>query len=147
MFTLLCQLKLIRNLKKNVIMPTSSRESKTKNPFKTHDPEKLYYELTLDTIEEISNKLLNSSNEKENSLLILDDVTAALKSKEIQKIFRCIICNRRHLKCKIIILLQSYQSIPREIRKIINNIVIFKPSKIEFEILMDELISKKKILH
>ena len=40
--------------------------------------------------------------------------------------------------------MQSYQSIPREIRKIINNIVIFKPSKIEFEILMQELISKKK---
>ena len=81
---------------------------------------------------------------KKISLLILDDVTAALKSNEIQKIFRSIIYNRRHLKCKIIILVQSYQSIPREIRKIINNIVIFKSSKIEFEILMDELTSKKK---
>ena len=127
-----------------VIMPTSSRESMQKNPFQKHDPEKLYDELTFDIIEEIYNKLLNSSSEKENSLLILDDVTASLKSKEIQKIFRSIIYNRRHLKCKIIILVQSYQSIPREIRKIINNIVIFKPAKIEFEILIQELISKKK---
>jgi len=37
----------------------------TQNPFKTHDPEKLFDELTFDIIEEIYNKLLNSSSEKE----------------------------------------------------------------------------------
>ena len=48
-----------------VIMPTSSRESMQKNPFKKHDSEKLYDELPFDIIEEIYNKLLNSSSEKE----------------------------------------------------------------------------------
>ena len=106
-----------------VVMPISSRNSMVKNPFKNHHEDKMYDELSFDTINDIYNKLLNASSENENSLLIMDDIGASLKNLDIQKQLKTIIYNRRHLKCKIIILVQSYQSIPREIRKIINNIV------------------------
>ena len=76
--------------------------------------------------------LLSSSEEKETSLLILDDVGAVLKNVEIGKKLRQIIYMRRHLKCHIVILLQSFLSIPKEVRKVITNYFMFKPSKAEF---------------
>ena len=41
-------------------------------------------------------------------------------------------------------LCQSYLSIPREIRKLVNNIIMFKPSKVEFENFIHELFERKK---
>ena len=67
-----------------------------------------------------------------------------LKRPEIQETFRKIIYNRRHLKCAIIILLQSYMSIPKEIRKLFNSLIMFKPPKTEFINLFEELFETKK---
>jgi len=127
-----------------VVMPSSSRNSMVKNPFKNHHEDKMYDELNLDVINDIYNKLLNASSENENSLLIMDDVGASLKNMDIQKQLKTIIYNRRHLKTKIIMLCQSFQSMPREIRKLINNIIMFKPSKVEFEKLFEEMFETKK---
>ena len=85
-----------------IVMPSSSRNSMKKNPFKNHPDEKMFEELNYDTIETIYNNLLESSENKQKTLLILDDVGASLKNNEIQKILRKIIYNRRHLKVHII---------------------------------------------
>ena len=127
-----------------VIMPTSSRNSMVKNPFKNHHDDKMYDELSFDVINDIYDKLLNASSENENTLLIMDDVGASLKNLDIQKKLKTIIYNRRHLKTKIIMLCQSFQSMPREIRKLISNITMFKPSKVEFEKLFEEMFETKK---
>jgi len=127
-----------------VVMPSSSRASMKKNIFKNHPPEKLFDELDYHTVTSIENMLSNSSDEKETTLLILDDVGASLKNNEIQKQLRKIIYNRRHMKVHIIMLLQSYVSIPREIRKLANSVIMFKPSKVEFEVLFEELFETKK---
>ena len=127
-----------------VVMPRTSIQSMKKNVFKKHSEEKIFEELDLPTIETIYSKLVEASNEDENTLLILDDVGASLKNNDIQKIFRKIIYNRRHLKCKICILVQSFLSLPKEIRKLLNNIFMFKPSKVEFENLFDELFETNK---
>ena len=104
----------------------------------------MYNELDYNTINEIKNKLTLYTEENENTLIIMDDVGAELKNVEIQKILRQIIYNRRHLKCSIIMLCQSFLSIPREIRKLLNNVVMFKPSKTEFENFIHELFERKK---
>ena len=130
-----------------IVMPSTSRNSIKKNPFKNHDEDKMYEELDLSTIDTIYNKLVSASEEKENTLLILDDVGASLKSNSIQLLFKKIIYNRRHLKCQIIVLLQSFLSIPKEIRKLFNNVIMMgKPSKVEFENLFDELFETNKDL-
>ena len=41
-------------------------------------------------------------------------------------------------------LCQSFMSIPRELRKMLNNVVMFKPSKTEMENFMIELFETKK---
>jgi hypothetical protein len=122
-----------------VVMPTSSIHSMKNNPFKDHPEDKMYNDLNLQTIESIYNRLEESSAEKQNTLLIMDDVGASLKNPAIKTIMRKIIYNRRHLKVQIIILLQSFMSLEKEIRKLFNNVIMFKPSKVEFENLFEEL--------
>jgi len=114
------------------------------NIFKKHDEEKMYDELTTTTINDIYQKLNKYSEDNENTLLIMDDVGASLKDKEIQKTLKTIIYNRRHLKVSIIMLCQSYLSIVKEIRKLITNIFMFKPSKTEMINFMEELFECKK---
>lgn len=127
-----------------LVMPESSRKSMKKNIFDKHHPDKMFEELDSKTINIIYDKLLESSAEKENTLLILDDVGASLKNNDVQQIMRRIIFNRRHLKVQILILLQSYLSCPLTVRKLFTNVFMFKPSKKEFEVLFDELFEQKK---
>jgi hypothetical protein len=55
-----------------------------------------------------------------------------------------IVLNRRHLKTNIIITAQSNGNIPLDIRMNINNLILFKPAKKEFELLFEELMECKK---
>jgi DNA replication protein DnaC len=127
-----------------LVMPTCSRESMKKNVFKHHHVEKMFDELTLGSITNIYNQLLANSKNKETSLLILDDVGASLKDATIATILRKIIFNRRHLKVHIIMLLQNFLSLNKQIRALFSNIIIFKPSKTEFENLMIEMFEMHK---
>ena len=127
-----------------VVMPSSSISSMKENIFKNHPDEKIFDELNFDTINTIQLKLNNSSGEKENTLLILDDIGASLKDNSLQKSLKQIIYNRRHLKVHIIMLLQSFKSCPLDIRKMMTNIYMFKPSKQEFQTLFDELFETAK---
>jgi hypothetical protein len=125
-------------------MPSASRNSLKKNIFEHHAEDKMFDELDINSITSIYSQLLASTTEKENTLLILDDVGASLKSNAIQKILKQIIFNRRHMKVHIVMLLQSFTSCPREVRKLFTNIFVFKPSKLEFEYLFDEMFETKK---
>ena len=138
--------KILRKVYNNIllVMPSSSIKSMKKNIFEKHDPEKMYESLSLNTMTDIRNKLDVYSSENESTLIIMDDVGSDLKNVEIQKILKQIIYNRRHMKTSIIMLCQSFLSIPREIRKLINNVVMFKPSKVEFENFTNELYESKK---
>ena len=109
--------KIFRKCFNNVllVMPTASIESMKNNIFKKHHEDKMYNELNYTTINDIYNKLNTYSSDKENTLLIMDDVGASLKDSSIQKILKTIIYNRRHLKCSIIMLCQSYLSIVKKL--------------------------------
>jgi KaiC/GvpD/RAD55 family RecA-like ATPase len=127
-----------------VVMPSSSIKSMKDNIFEKHPTEKIFEELTYDTVSTIQAKLNEYSAEKENTLLILDDIGASLKDNSIQKSLKQIIYNRRHLKVHIVMLLQSFKSCPLDIRKMMTNIFMFKPSKQEFQTLFDELFETEK---
>ncbi len=138
--------KIFRKVFDNVVavMPTTSRASMKKNIFKNHPDEKLFDELNNSSISAITFMLEDASKDKKTTLLILDDVGASLKQNSIQTQLKKIIYNRRHLKVHIILLLQSFISCPREVRKLVNNVVMFKPSKTEAIALFDELFETNK---
>jgi KaiC/GvpD/RAD55 family RecA-like ATPase len=127
-------------------MPTNSRQSLKNNIFERHSTDKMWNDLTLESISKIYENLEKNVSEKpkKSSLIILDDCGASLKSKNIQEHFRRILYNRRHLSCHIIVLVQSYLSVPKEIRKLATNVIMFKPSKVENENFYTELMPHKR---
>jgi adenylate kinase family enzyme len=130
-----------------IIMPQNSIDSLKENPFKKLDPDNIYGDLTDDSITQVYNKINGFSAENEKTILLIDDMTASLKaSKFIQETLKKLIYNRRHLKLNIIITAQSFCNIPLDVRKNIQNLILFKPAKKEFELVFDELFESKKDL-
>jgi hypothetical protein len=128
-----------------ILMPANSIGSLKKNPFSVLPSENIYHELTDKSIHEIYNKIDGYSEKDEKTLLFIDDMTADLKrSKFIQETLKKLIYNRRHLKCNLIITAQSFTNIPLDIRKNIQNLILFKPSKKEMELVFAELFETKK---
>ena len=74
--------KIFRKMFENIhlVMPKYSRESMKEKSFENHSEDKMYEELTFDSINTIYESLLSSSEENETSLMILDDIGAVLKT-------------------------------------------------------------------
>jgi hypothetical protein len=78
-------------------------------------------------------------------LLIMDDVTAQLKNKDIEQDFKKLISYRRHMRLSIILLVQFLRAIPKPIRFMVTNLIFFKPSsEQDVNIIREEYISMKK---
>lgn len=127
-----------------VIMPTQSRNSLKVNIFEKHSSDRLFDELTYENLENIYEAIQENSLNKKTSLVIYDDVTSELKSKEIQQLLKRMSYNRRHLKLVQIFLIQSWVAVPLTIRKLFSNLICFKISKKEFELVCDETIEQDK---
>ena len=118
------------------------------NPFEKHEPRKTFDELNLKNLTAIYEMLLTFSEEKKNSLVVLDDVTSDLKSIEVSRLLAKIVQNRRHLKVSIHLLVQSFISVPLGVRKLITHLALFRSNnKKEVGSLADELlfIEKKQL--
>ena len=123
------------------VCPATSRASIAGDPWKDHNPTKLYDELTPKVLEFILEFSKVASPEKQHTLLILDDCSAELKNKEIEKMLKRLVWNRRHLKLTIWIMSQSYVALPLSIRKALSHCVMFKPrNKKELEVVFSELV-------
>ena len=130
-----------------IIMPANSIGSLKKNPFKCLPDDNIYHELNDNTINQIYNRIDDASKNDEKTLLFIDDCTSDLKkTKFIMEVLKRLIFNRRHLKLNIIITSQSYVNLPLDLRKNISNLILFKPSKKEFQLVFDELVETKKEL-
>lgn len=127
-----------------LIMPSSSRGSLKEDVFSKLNPERCFEELTHAVLEKIHRQLEIDTKDGKKSLIIMDDVTAALKDKELQRKMRLLVYNIRHLKCHLVILMQSVISLPRELRSMVSNLVLYKPSRVPWEIVCNEQIECSK---
>jgi Cdc6-like AAA superfamily ATPase len=126
-----------------VVMPPSSARSLKNNIFEKHN--RMYDDLTSDTLEQILEQTRKSTKENKNSLVVIDDFGAALKDGEIQRQLKELIWNRRHLRTSVWIMLQSYISAPLQLRKAVSHLVTYKPrNKLEFLKIFEELIQLPK---
>lgn len=145
LFSMLKNPKLFKRKFHNImcVMPSNSRASMKDFPELTSD--KMYEELNQDSIDDILEKLQEYTQNKEKTLLILDDVASQLKSSTyLQKQLCHLIFNMRHFKCYIALAIQSYLTIPRHMRKCITHMFLFKPSKTEMHIIAEELFEMDK---
>jgi hypothetical protein len=121
-----------------VCMPTTSRNSLKQNPFKKHDPDKLFD--NLDGLDILSHQLEHNASEGESNLLIIDDLQSYLKRPDINTVLNRICANRRHTRTCVILCLQNYNLLPLSTRKLINVLVTWKPSVKEWESISTEMI-------
>ncbi len=100
----------------------------------------MHDELTYGVLDDILESVKEDAEEKYNSLLILDDVTATLKNKELQTLLKRTIYNKRHYRLSIMIWVQSYNAMPLSIRKNMSHFISYKPrNKKEFTAIIKEL--------
>jgi hypothetical protein len=76
----------------DVVMPSHSVACIKRNIFKNHD--RMYDDLDWGKLDGIREEVKQSAEKEKNTLLVLDDVTAALKDNEIQRVQRDLIYNR-----------------------------------------------------
>ena len=146
---------LLTNLVKNVfnkcfeniylIMPENSRSSIENDIFTKHLPaEQLYDTLTEEGLTEIYERLQESSKQKENSLLVVDDFQAQLKEPAIVKVLQKIITKMRHLRCTIFLLQQNFQALQKPLRELVSNLVIFNVGKSQLSKIFEEIVQMEK---
>lgn len=124
-----------------VVMPSASLRSLKNNCFDDLDEEKVFDELDRESCEDIKSQVEEYSEEGENTLLFIDDQTTYLKDANIQKILADLVNNRRHYRLSVMLLVQSYLSIPlTPLRKLITHLTLFRPkNKKETEAVRSEL--------
>jgi GTPase SAR1 family protein len=124
-----------------VVAPQTSLLSLQNNIFDDLDDEKIFNELTIDTMQEIDALISNYRQEDEQTLLYIDDMAAALKDTRLLKYFNKLISNRRHLKLSIMLITQFLKSIPLSNRRLISHLFMWKcNNKKEYANIYEELI-------
>ena len=146
MWAFLKNKKLLNGVYHNVYLfqPEHSRASIKGNIFKKHDPSKMFDELTYDNLSEVIQRI-KATPQKENNVIIFDDMTSYLKNRDTLTLFKSLIFNRRHIRTSIFFLNQTYYSVPKELRRLFSNIFLFKVSKNEMKNLFDEVVEDDEI--
>jgi hypothetical protein len=152
--------------------PPSSFSSLENHPFAMH--EDVFHELTVQNLANIYNELIqikggdeddvkkkkkvigfeddeqtdDSSDEEREvqySCVIIDDFADQLKNMDIQKMLNRMLIKARHLCCSFIFTLQAYYYFPKQLRKQLTYITIFKPKNVEeWYSIANELLNMRK---
>lgn len=128
-----------------LFVPLASFNSMNDSPFKSLDPSKIMHDFTPETLANVIAKLEASTKKEENSLIVIDDFMSDLKNVVLRKGLERLIANRRHLRCSVWIISQTYRAIPLSTRKMLSHIFMFRPNNLkELESIRDELIPRDK---
>ena len=126
-----------------LFQPSHSRASMKDKLFDKLPVEQLFSELNYENLSAVMETIKNEES-KFNNCIIFDDMTAQLKNNDTLKLFKELVMNRRHLHTSIFFLVQTYHSIPKEIRRLFSNVFVFRVSKQELETIFEELVEKRK---
>lgn len=120
--------------------PSESRASMSDDLFGKLPQDQVYDELNVDNLQEVMDRIRIDAAKGLNSLIIFDDQTAHLKKKDTMQLFKELIYNRRHLHCSLYFCVQTFYSVPKDLRRLWTNLFVFKTSKDEFQNIWNELI-------
>jgi len=136
--------KIFRKVFHNIYLfqPSHSRASMKDNIFSKIPQEQCYEELNYENLNGVM-ETIKAEDKKYNNCIIFDDMTAYLKNADVKQLLKELIFNRRHLRCSVIFLVQTWYSIEKDIRKLFSNIFCFRVSKQELSTIMDEVVESK----
>ena len=115
-----------------LIMPENSLNSiaDKDNIFRKYlNPENIYHTYDVDTLTEIYEKIDENSREGYYSLLLIDDFGNLLKNKLEAKILQSMFLKNRHMRLSVFVLVQNFYQMPKLIREICNNAILFNTNK------------------
>lgn len=146
MWAMLKNKNLLNKVYNNVYLfqPSHSRASIKNDIFKKHPDDKKFDELTYENLDNVVERI-KGTEKKENNCIIFDDMSAYLKNGETLRLFKELIFNRRHLRCSIFFLNQTFFSVPKELRRLFSNIFVFKVGKNEMKNLFDEIVEDENV--
>lgn len=123
-----------------LFQPSQSGASIKDNIFDMLPEDQIYPELNYDTLLEVKMRIEEDAKDGNNSCIIFDDMAAELKNKATLQLFKQLAFNRRHLRLSMFFLVQTYFSVPKEMRRLWSNIFIFKVSKNEMMNIWSEIV-------
>ena len=126
-----------------VFQPSPSRASMKKDIFGKLPADQLFNELTYENLDLVLDEI--EATQDLNIAIIFDDVGASLKNYDTMILMKKLIFNRRHLRTSVFFLVQTYYSIPKDIRKLFSNLFIFRVNKNELMTIFDEIVEDKEI--
>lgn len=129
-----------------IFQPKQSRASMSDKLFDTLPEDQLYDELTFDNLNEVLEKIKLDADQGFNSAIIFDDMTSYLKKNETLNLFKELIFNRRHLRTSLYFCVQTWYSVPKDLRRLWSNIFIFKTTKDELNNIWTEVVEQPKEL-
>ena len=125
-------------------MRETSRNSLEDNIFQGIDESQIFEELNAENLSKVYDMVKENALNEEFSLILYDDVQSGLRQKEIVPLLKNMVASQRHLRLVNIILLQNYYALHDSIRKIINNVFLFKTDKRQIEQLSRDLFEIKQ---
>tara|TARA_R110002111_G_scaffold236513_2_gene297793 strand:- start:1242 stop:1982 length:741 start_codon:yes stop_codon:yes gene_type:complete len=126
-----------------LFQPSASGASMSNNIFETIPDDQQFNELNGENLQSVMDTI-KEEDKKFNNCIIFDDMTAYLKNNDVKKLLKELIFNRRHLRCSVYFLVQTWFSIEKDIRKLFNNIFLFKASRNEQENIFEEVLDESK---
>ena len=136
--------KCLRKCYHNIYLfqPSHSRGSMKDKLFDKLPETQLFEELDYESLDEVMD-VIKAADPDENNCIIFDDMTAALKNGDTLRMLKELVFNRRHLRCSIFFLVQTWFSVPKDLRKLFSNIFVFRVNKNELKTIFDETIEDK----
>ena len=126
------------------ICPANSMSSMgDENIFSKLPEDQIFHELNGEILDEIIERAKNRE-EGDKICIIIDDMASELKVSSTQKLLKQIAMNKRHLGIYSFIMSQTFFSIPKEVRRLADNWIIFKVGKDEMENIFTEILPQYK---
>jgi len=110
--------------------PLEVFESEENHPFKNHAPSRLHHDLTDATFDKIVEDCIRVKKDGGNSCLIIDDFSEQLKIKKVALNLKRLIFKHRHLKLNICLTTLTLKSLPKDLRSLLDIVILFKPKSI-----------------
>lgn len=128
-----------------IFIPSGSRRSIENDIYGKHLPDAdLYDTLTAENLDEVLEKLEESAENEENTLLLIDDFQAALKDPDVLARLQKIVTRMRHMRVTIFILQQNFQKMAKFLRELVTNVITFNVGKSQLNKLFEETVQIDK---
>ena len=144
MYSFLKSPKLLKKVYNKIYLfqPSASRASMKDKLFDKLPETQKFDELSYENLKYVLSEIKHLDDE--NVMILFDDMGAFLKNPETMKLFKELVYNRRHLHTSIFFLVQSWYSVPKDLRRLFSNIFVFKTSKDELTNIFDEVVEGHK---